>query len=298
MSLELDASQIKSALHGISVPPQPQIMVDLQMEQMDPHCSLARITDLISRDVGLSGAVIKIVNSKNFGGDHKVTSVTEAVNRLGAETVINIVNALSIRDELSDEFISSMGRFWDTASDIASISATIAKHINYRSPDEAYTLGLFHNCGIPLLMRRFYNYREIIQRAYGYYSPESRIIDTENKTINTNHAVVGYYVGKSWHLPDYMCDAIAEHHNTYSIFTDQDYPHTERKNLLAILKAAEHIAGCYNMLGRQKEDKEWEHIQDLVLPYIGLSQYDFQNILESCHEQGLGGRDANYIYRD
>jgi len=33
MAVELSAEQIRRVLQGISVPPQPQIMVDLQMEQ-------------------------------------------------------------------------------------------------------------------------------------------------------------------------------------------------------------------------------------------------------------------------
>ena len=34
MSVELNQEQIKHLLQGISIPPQPQIMVDLQMEQL------------------------------------------------------------------------------------------------------------------------------------------------------------------------------------------------------------------------------------------------------------------------
>ena len=34
MAVELSTEQIRSFLFGISIPPQPQIMVDLQMEQL------------------------------------------------------------------------------------------------------------------------------------------------------------------------------------------------------------------------------------------------------------------------
>jgi HD-like signal output (HDOD) protein len=44
-------------LQGISVPPQPQIMVDLQMEQVMPNPDLKSIAKLISQDPGLSGGV-------------------------------------------------------------------------------------------------------------------------------------------------------------------------------------------------------------------------------------------------
>ena len=50
LSPELTSEQIQQALQGISVPPQPQIMVDLQMEQYMPDPDLGVIARLISQD--------------------------------------------------------------------------------------------------------------------------------------------------------------------------------------------------------------------------------------------------------
>ncbi len=55
MPPELTSEQIQQALQGISVPPQPQIMVDLQMEQYMPDPDLGVIARLIAQDPGLSG---------------------------------------------------------------------------------------------------------------------------------------------------------------------------------------------------------------------------------------------------
>lgn len=290
-AVELTPDQIKSVLAGISIPPQPQIMVDLQMEQMSPDCSIVRIAELISHDVGLSGSILKTVNSSFFRHSNTITSVKQAVSLLGIKSVINIVNALSIRGELSDEAIVAMGRFWDSANDVAMAAALIAKHIGYHSPDEAYTLGLFHNAGIPLLMRRFANYLDVTQQGYASTGPTRRVIDIENEKYNTNHAVLGYYVAKSWKLPDYLCSAIAEHHNALELLEEAEPSDHNKRTLLAILKMAEHICGLYRCLGNQKEDAEWAQLSDSLLLFTGLSDYDFQSLVESCQEMGLGGSD-------
>ncbi len=286
MSIDLSEDQIKSLIQGISIPPQPQIMVDLQMEQLSPDCSIIGISQLISRDVGLSGSILKVVNSSLFGLTNKITSIQQACNLLGIKSVVNIVNALSIRGELSDENILALNRFWDSAMDVALACTTIAKHIGYHSPDEAYTLGLFHNCGIPLLMFRFEELNDALVEAYSY--EQKRVIDTENELLKTNHAVIGYYVAKSWNLPAYICEAIADHHSADLIFEDQNYKQVEKKNLLAILKMAEHICGLHRTLGNQEIDYEWNRLEESVLIYTGLSGYDFQAIKDSCAEQGLG----------
>lgn len=289
MPTELDEEQIKKVLQGISIPPQPQIMVDLQMEQMSPDCDINCIAKLISRDVGLSGSILKTVNSPFFGLSNKISSIQQACNLLGINSVVNIVNALSIRGELSDENIVALNKFWDSAMDIAMACTLIAKQIGNHSPDEAYSLGLFHNCGIPLLMLRFDDYGDTLSE--GYRQQQQRIVDIENQHCNSNHAVIGYYVGKSWNLPSHICEAIAEHHSVDAIFADNDYANSEKKNLLAILKMAEHICGNYRSLGNQSEDFEWQRIEENVLIYTGLSSYDFQAMRETCAEQGLGGGD-------
>lgn len=282
----LSEKEISEALQGISIPPQPQVMVDLQMEQSQSDISIQRISELISGDVGLSGSILKIINSPFYGLSNKITSIQQACNLLGINSVINIVNALSIRGELSDENIIQLNQFWDSAIDIAMASTLIAKRIGTVA-DEAYTFGLFHNCGIPLMMLRFDDYNQTLCDSYAMTNP--RIIDLENEKHKTNHAVVGYYIARSWHLPDYMCDAIAEHHSTEELFKNENEEDVGKKTLIAILKMAEHICGNYRILGNQDQDHEWQRIELDVLNYVGFSLDDFHSIAALCDEMGLTG---------
>jgi HD-like signal output (HDOD) protein len=286
MPQELSAEYIQHVLQGISVPPQPQIMVDLQMEQVMPSPDLPAIAKLIGQDPGLSGALLKLVNSPLFGLANRIASIQQAVNLLGCNTVINLINAQSIRGELTDEAIVTLNRFWDTAQDVAMACLNLAKRIGYHAPDEAYALGLFHNCGIPLMLKRFPNYMAVLEEAYASATDERRVVDTENRLLNTNHAVVGYFTAKSWNLPLHLCEAIASHHNALAIFTEDASRDAQLKTLLAILKMAEHICASHRVLGNQAEDHEWQSIERLVLEYVGLSEYDFENLRESIRDLG------------
>ncbi|GFM82292.1 HDOD domain-containing protein [Pseudomonas cichorii] len=286
MSEELTPEQIQQALQGISVPPQPQIMVDLQMEQYMPDPDLAVIARLISQDPGLSGALLKIVNSPHYGLSNKIASIQKAVNLLGSRTVINLINAQSIKGEMSDETIVTLNRFWDSAQDVAITSLTLAKRIGSQTVDESYALGLFHDCGIPLMLKRFPDYMPVLEESYAKAGPDCRVVDTENSRFDTNHAVVGYFTAKSWRLPEHVCNAIANHHNALAIFEDDTSRNAALKNLLAPLKMAEHICESCRVLGNQDEDHEWNSIGHLVLDYVGLSEYDFEYLKESIRELG------------
>jgi len=287
MSIELTDEQIRSVLQGISVPPQPQIMVDLQMEQVMPDPDLRAIARLISQDPGLSGALLKTVNSPFFGLANRIASIQQAVNLLGCRSVINLINAQSIRGELTDAAIVTLNRFWDSAQDVASTCLALAKRIGLPAPDEAYTLGLFHNCGIPLMLTRFPGYMAVLEEAYASVGPETRITDIENRVLNTNHAVVGYFVARSWKLPQHLCEAIANHHNAMALFRDE-WSDPQIKTLLAILKMAEHICACHRVLGEQLQDHEWDAVAQLVLEYVGLSEYDFECQRDIIRELGVG----------
>lgn len=284
MTYELTAEQIQQVLQGISVPPQPQIMVDLQMEQIMPSPDLRSIAKLISQDPGLSGALLKIVNSPHFGLANRIASIQQAVNLMGCNTVINLINAQSIKGELTDEAILVLNRFWDSAQDVAMTCLTLAKRLGYHSPDEAYSLGLFHDCGIPLMLKRFPNYMQVLEEAYASASEERRVVDTENRLLTTNHAVVGYFTARSWRLPEHLCEVIANHHNALSIFSDDSGRDAQLKTLLGILKMAEHICETHRVQGGQAIDMEWQHIAQPILEYLGLSEYDFENLRESIRD--------------
>jgi HD-like signal output (HDOD) protein len=285
MPNQLTQEQVSQILQGIFVPPQPQILVDLQMEQILPEPDIKRIANLIAKDVGLSGTMLKFVNSPFYGLGNKITSIEQAVSLLGINTVVNILNGLAIKGEMSDENIMELTSFWDTANDIALVCATVAKKVGFPNPDEAYTLGLFHNAGIPLMMKRFQGYLSELKNAYG--SNYERVIDYENEKFNTNHCVVGYYMAKSWNLPTHICLTIAEHHNTKQIFDTKDGRNQLQKTLLAILKVAENICGNYQVLGDQEIDSEWENSEKDILEHLGLTTYDIDDLKEAFIDMGI-----------
>jgi HD-like signal output (HDOD) protein len=176
-------------------------MVDLQMAQLEPDCSVDSIAKLIRQDVGLSGMIIKAINSPVFKRQSEVSSIDHAISLLGIETVSNIVNSLSIKGALTNEDITQLRQFWDSSMDIAGTCVLIAKYSGLGDPDEAYSLGLFHNCGNVLMLQKFENFAATMKESYT--QPADRITDIENQRHKTNHAVVGYYVARSWHLPSY-----------------------------------------------------------------------------------------------
>jgi len=282
----IQESTATEILKGISIPPQPQILVDLQFEMAVNEVDIGKVADIICKDVGLSGCMLKIVNSPFFRRQNKITSITQALNLLGVSNVINFVSAISIRNCLSDQSIGELTRFWDNAIDVAMASAALSRLLGIAAVDEAYALGLFHNCGIALLIGKFNDYPSTLQRAYA--EQKQRITDIENEAINCNHSVIGYYAARSWKLPNYVAEAIADHHKTEPIFADTISCDAQKKNLLAILKLAETMCKTYKFIGQAEQDYEFLRIKNDLLIYLGLSEYDLENLQAELMDMGLG----------
>lgn len=286
--MTVSSTEIQQILQGVSIPPQPQVLVDIYMEQAMPSPDIHRVARLISQDTGLAGSILKVVNSQYFERNNEIHSITQACRLLGLDAIINIINGLSIKGEMSDETVVRMTSFWDTATDVALCAATVAKRIGFHNPEIAYNLGLFHDCGIALLMNKHAEYLEVL--ANGYSGQYERVIDAENQAFKTNHAVVGYYVARSWNCPALLCEAIAEHHNVNKLFNNTDFEHYDptKKTLLAVLKTAEHISSTHKVLGGVDASFEWDQIKDALLDYVGLSTFDYEILADQVREMGIG----------
>lgn len=283
--------ELGKVLRGISIPSPPQLLADLQMELMMPSPELAVIAKMINEDVGLAGGVIKILRTPFYGLSEEDLSVTQAVLMLGMNTVLNIVNSLCLRAEICNEKLTEemavfMNRFWDGATDVAIAASTIAKVTGRVPPDRAYLMGLFSNAGIALMAQRYEDYPQVIKEAYT--CTENRIVDTENKYYKTNHAVLGYYIAKSWHLPSLITEVIGMHHNCAQLFTDKNMSESNQLDLLAILKLAEHFSASYRIVAQQEVDCEWEQISQDILLYLNMTESEYEDLKNDLDDLGLG----------
>lgn len=77
-----------------------------------PEPDLRTMAKLISQDPRLAGGLLKAVNSPFFGLANCIASIQQAVNLLGCNSVINLINAQSIRGEMSNDTILTLYRFW------------------------------------------------------------------------------------------------------------------------------------------------------------------------------------------
>lgn len=81
---------------GIKIPPQPAILVELEQRLSKKDVNIADIAALVSKDVGLSAIVFKLLNSPVYGLRRPVESIEKAISVLGLTQTSNIVKSAAL----------------------------------------------------------------------------------------------------------------------------------------------------------------------------------------------------------
>lgn len=272
----LDDKKISAVVSSFQIPVKPQILTELQslLDEVEPD--IDKVAKLISTDVGLSSSILKIINSPFYGMKRKISKIKQAVMIVGLKTINGLVTALLLKSCFKGSSCISLERFWDDSLDIANAMAFIGNKVQSTIPiDTLYTIGLFQNCGIPLLAIKFSDYKDLLIQAN---SLGVNSIELEEQKYQTNHAVLGYYVACSWHLPKEICLIILQHHaeNYFSEISGNN-----EQLALATLKLAEYMVEKEKRL---KISPEWEAVKESVLDILGLTSVDFEELEDNFSE--------------
>lgn len=270
---ELLDQEMERVMLSVGIPPRPSILQDLAAEVKKDSPDFHIIEQLISGDVGLSAALLKTINSPFYGLRTKASSVKQAITLLGLSALTRVTTGMVLRKVFTNSGAMNMEHFWDASSKVALATSYIAKQLPGMNKDEAYTFGLFQNCGIPLLMQRFPDYQQTLSDAHS--ATDQKFTAVEDKLHPTNHATMGYLLTKSWHLPEVLSKAIRFHHEYDMLSGPQAQLPEESKNLVALALLAERSiqleAGMNNSV-------EWFKGGPYALAHLGLSEVEYGEI--------------------
>jgi HD-like signal output (HDOD) protein len=267
-------------LGGVAIPPRPEALTAVQQESQRPEPDLARLARCIAGDVGLAAAVLKTINSPYYGLSRRIVNVDQAVSLLGLRNIGVLVTGFCLRSNLPS---GSMERFWDSATRQAAIMSYLARTLGCAGRDEAHLYGLFHDCGIPILMQRFPDYKQTLAAANK--ERERSFTDVEDARHSTNHAVVGALLANNWGLAPELREATRLHHDL-TLFSSQQPPAI--LNLVALGILAEFIESGYSRLNG---GSEWLKLGEAVMTHLMLDEGQLETLRrEACDvldESGL-----------
>jgi HD-like signal output (HDOD) protein len=263
---DAEAAQVRRLLAGgIRIPAQPRVLTDLrQLMQRQEH-DVRRLARVINQDPGLAAMLFRLVGAGAYRQHPRFESVDQILQVIGVEQTFNLVQAIAIAIAGAGDIRRNRAvyeAFWARSQAVGQLAMLIADErvaVCNIFPDQAYLAGIFHDCGVPLLMQRFPSYcAEMKLGVAGRWTD----LATEDRKYNADHCVVGYLVARHWRLPGFICDAIRYHHLIREPGLE------EARTMAAILQLAIEF---YHRV-HYGENDEWALIQADVLGELGLAE--------------------------
>jgi HD-like signal output (HDOD) protein/CheY-like chemotaxis protein len=211
LQTRLEDRNIRDIVGGIDrLPSAPTTYWELTAAASKAETSLADLAAIVERDPAMSLKVLQLVNSAYFGAARRVSSVQQAVGRLGVELLKALTLSVQAFEALSAP--PCEGFSIDDLQQHSFVTARLAKQL---TPDpvsgaEAFATSVLHDVGkLVLAVGARQQFSEILaeQRKTGRL-----LYEVEQERLGTTHAEVGAYLLGSWGLPLTMVEAVAYHH--------------------------------------------------------------------------------------
>lgn len=261
----------------VGIPPCPVILDRFMAEANRDEPDYNRLAGIIGTDVGLSAGLIKTANSPFFGLRQRVRSVGEALSVLGLKPASRAIAGIILRNAFPH--VPNLERFWDASARIAHLSGWLAQQLDIRGlhAEDAYTFGLFRDCGIPVLLGRFPNYITVLAEANR--DAVRSFTEVEESALPTNHAMVGCILAQSWWLPEEICLAIRNHHDLEAIESANSSLPMLSRRLIATAQFAEHIV--QKQLGLSMT-QEWPKLGAACLQILDIGEAQLEALYEGA----------------
>lgn len=187
--------------------------------------SLVRVADLLEHDQVIAARVLKMARSSVYAGRMPVADVRDAVVRLGAGTVLELILGDYLKTIRVNAPLYSMAEeeLWahGAAAGLA-VRALAQECPKAEIPHLARTAALVHDIG-KLLMVRAVKAEPAAVLAL-CHAEGITWVEAERQIFGFDHAEAGAALARAWSFPDPIIEAIEHHHDSPiaspTIYTD------------------------------------------------------------------------------
>lgn len=177
-----------------------------------PRSGSADIARVIGEDQGLTGRLLKVVNSAFFSFPRPVESVAQAVTVVGTSQIRDLALATSVMSMFQGlpRDLVDLESFWYHSLACGIMARTIAAQRREDNVERFFVAGLLHDIGhLITYMKAGEDARRSLEMARETRRP---LPDCEREVLGCDHAMVGRVLLDRWNFPGAFREAVAFHH--------------------------------------------------------------------------------------
>ncbi|MFW5782581.1 MAG: HDOD domain-containing protein [Candidatus Muiribacteriaceae bacterium] len=209
----LSKEELISQLDQIQeIPTLPIIANKLLKTLNNSDFSVAQISELVKKDQAITTKLLRVANSAFYAGNSEVSTVENAIMRMGATQVRNIVLGVSIIKSFEgfNQFEFSIENFWKHSLGVAFLNLIIVEMAGIDVEEDIWVAGIIHDIGklvyaayMPTLMTRLLSETE---------SKEISFHAAEKSILKFDHCEIGRWLCEKWKIPRKIKEVVDKHH--------------------------------------------------------------------------------------
>lgn len=195
--------------HCRNLPSPPGIALRVIELAQDPEVDMATTADVIAMDMALSARMLRIANSPLYASRRRIDNLGQALTMLGLNATLSLALGFSMVQGLRRTFGNTAlhERIWRRSVVSSLASRVLGQARGLRKPEELMLAGLLQDVGMLALLQVSPERYQLLH-AGGPVEPQA-LIEAERAEFGGDHAEIGAWVARHWHLPEYLCNAIA-----------------------------------------------------------------------------------------
>lgn len=189
------------------LPTIPKLLHELMQSFNDENARIDEIAAKIAMDQVISVKVLRMANSAALRRGNEITSIEQAVIRLGFNRLRSVVVASGIISSFKAPPGFDKLHFWTQTFQVATIARTLAQQTTSVDPETAFTCALIHNIGELLIQSTLPEEAGLINLAI---EKGSSRVDAQREMLGYDYAQLGAELARRWNLSPAFVDAIAQ----------------------------------------------------------------------------------------
>jgi HD-like signal output (HDOD) protein len=208
---------LKRILVNAQLPALPQSAIRLLELSQDPANGPIEFAVPIEADPGLTGQVLKFVNSSYFGFSREISSIKLAITLVGIRTIKNFalwsaVFSLMPNPKCGPFVLKSL---WQDSLRRALFARAFGKLLGIKEPEEQFAAALLQDMAVPLLAKE--NTKSYVELLEARNNGHVRLSHLEQEAFGWTHSEAAGLMARQWNLPEAFADMIEGHHNIDTI---------------------------------------------------------------------------------
>ncbi len=200
----MELSEVFSKLKQLPVI--PALLSELMESFANDDARIDELAKKIAMDQAISAKVIKMANSVAYRRGKEVSSIEQAVIRLGFNTMRSIIIASGIGSAFPVTPGFDKNKFWSDTFRVSTIAKALAKYTDVE-PETAFTCAMMHNIGEILLQSSLPE--EVGLIAMSMEQGASRV-EAQRETLGFDYSNVGVELAKKWNFSETFTSAIQQ----------------------------------------------------------------------------------------